>query len=65
MRASPGARAVGMSIKDLLLPQSYIVSGIIRRGEIVLPRGLKVLQEGVEILTLIDDNGRSQLADVV
>ncbi len=56
-----GARAVGMSIKDLPLPQSCIVSGIIRDGEVVLPRGVTVLQEGDEILALVDDKGRNQL----
>ncbi len=57
----PGARAVGMTIKDLPLPQNCIVSGIIRDGEIVLPRGITVLEEGDEILALVDDNGRAQL----
>ena len=57
----PGARAIGMTIKDLPLPQNCIVSGIIRDGEIVLPRGMTVLQEGDEVLALVDDNGRSQL----
>ncbi len=58
----PGARATGMSIKDLPLPQNCIVSGIIREGEIVLPRGVTVLQEGDEILALVDDKARAQLA---
>ncbi len=57
----PGARAVGMSIKDLPLPQGCIVSGIIRDGEIILPRGITVLQEGDEILALVDEDARSQL----
>lgn len=57
----PGARAVGMTIKDLPLPQNCIVSGIIRDGEVVLPRGITILQEGDEILALVDDNGRAQL----
>lgn len=58
----PGARAIGMSIKDLPLPQGCILSGIIRAGEIVLPRGVTVLEEGDEILALVDDKGRAQLA---
>lgn len=57
----PGARAIGMAIKDLPLPQNCIVSGIIRNGEVVLPRGITVLEEGDEILALVDDKGRGQL----
>ncbi len=61
----PGARAVGMSIKDLPLPQSCIVSGIIRAGEVILPRGVTVLQEGDEILALVDEEARRQLAGLL
>ncbi len=57
----PGARAIGLSIKDLGLPQNCIVSGIIRNGEVVLPRGVTVLAEGDEILALVDDKARLQL----
>lgn len=57
----PGARAVGLSIKDLPLPQNCILSGIIRHGEVVLPRGVTVLEEGDEILALVDEKGRLQL----
>ncbi len=57
----PGARAVGMTIKDLPLPQNCILSGIIRHGEVVLPRGVTVLEEGDEILALVDEKGRLQL----
>ncbi len=33
----PGARAVGVAVKDLQLPQNCIISGIIRQGEIIIP----------------------------
>ncbi len=56
-----GARAVGMTVKDLPLPQNCILSGIIRHGEIVLPRGNTVLEAEDEILALLDEKGRAQL----
>lgn len=60
-KIAPGALAVGVAVKDLQLPPNCIISGIIRHGEMVLPRGVTTLEEGDEILALIDDAARSQL----
>lgn len=57
----PGAHAVGVAVKDLQLPANCIISGVIRHGEIVIPRGVTVLEEGDEILALVDDTARGQL----
>jgi trk system potassium uptake protein TrkA len=64
-KIAPGARAVGVAIKDLRLPPSCIISGIIRHGEIVLPRGVTTLEEGDEILALVDDAAREQLEKIL
>lgn len=61
----PGAKAVGRLIKDLPLPQNCIISGIIRRGELVLPRGVTLLEEGDEILALVDERSRTALAKLL
>ncbi|MBI5193051.1 MAG: TrkA family potassium uptake protein [Nitrospirae bacterium] len=58
----PRARAVGMAIKDLTLPQNCIISGVLRHGEMVLPRGGTILEEGDEILALVDDTACKELA---
>lgn len=57
----PGARAAGLEIKDIVLPPNCIIAGIIRQGEMMLPRGITVLEEGDEILALVDDAARQQL----
>jgi trk system potassium uptake protein len=57
----PGARAVGLAIQDMPLPPNCILSGIIRQGEMMLPRGVTVLQEGDEILALVDEAARPEL----
>jgi trk system potassium uptake protein TrkA len=57
----PGAHAAGMAIKDIVLPSNCIISGIIRQGEMMLPRGVTVLEEGDEVLALVDDAARGQL----
>jgi trk system potassium uptake protein TrkA len=61
----PGAPAAGKSIKDLRLPSSSMICGIIRHGETVLPRGDAVLQEGDEIIALVDDDSREIVADLL
>ena len=60
-----GAQAAGMAIKDLNLPPNCTVSGIIRDGEIVIPRGVTILEEGDEILALVDDTAKGQLEKIL
>lgn len=64
-KIASGARAIGIAIKDLPLPPNCIISGIIRAGEIVLPRGITVLEEGDEILALVDESARGQLDNIL
>ena len=61
-KIAPGAPAIGRALKDLAFPNNCVISGIIRNGEIVLPRGTTVLEEGDEVLALVDDAAREHLA---
>jgi trk/ktr system potassium uptake protein len=61
----PGAQATGVAVKDLNLPANCIISGIIRHGEILIPRGVTLLEEGDEILALVDDAARGQLEKIL
>jgi trk system potassium uptake protein TrkA len=61
----PAARAIGQSIKDLGLNEHTVISAILRHGDVVLPRGGTVLQDGDEILALVDEEGRDKLADLL
>ena len=61
-KIAPNSPVIGIAIKDMPLPQNCVISGIIRKGEIVLPRGITTLEEGDEVLALVDDNAREQLA---
>jgi trk/ktr system potassium uptake protein len=56
-----GARAVGMMLKDMQLSQNCVISGIIRNGDIVLPRGTTILEAEDEVLALVDAPGREEL----
>ena len=57
-----GAKALGVQIKDLGLPEQCVIAAIIRHGEIVLPRGTIELEEFDEVLAITDDEGAKQLA---
>jgi trk system potassium uptake protein TrkA len=61
-KIAPNSPVIGIAIKDMPLPPNCVISGIIRKGEIVLPRGLTTLEEGDEVLALVDDSAREQLA---
>ena len=59
-----GARAIGIAIQDLGLPDQCIIASIIRKGKVVLPRGYTTLEPDDEILAVTDQNGASCLADL-
>jgi trk system potassium uptake protein TrkA len=61
-KIAPGAAAIGQAIKDLPLPEHCVIAGIIRHGELILPRGITVLEEGDEVLALVDEAARDGLA---
>lgn len=60
-----GAKAIGKQIKDLGLPETCVISAIIRHGEIVLPRGILTLEEFDEVLAITDDEGAKLLAQML
>lgn len=64
-KIAPSALAIGTALKDLTLPNNCVISGIIRQGDMVLPRGTTILEEGDEILALVDDPAREQLAKLL
>jgi trk system potassium uptake protein TrkA len=57
-----GAKAIGVQLKDLGLPDQCIVAAIIRHGQITLPRGVSILEEGDEVLAVTDTEGAKELA---
>lgn len=57
-----GARAVGVAIKDLVLPDQCIIAAIMRDGRMVLPRGITILEAGDDVLAVTDAQGAEQLA---
>jgi trk system potassium uptake protein TrkA len=56
-----GALAIGVAIKDLRLPEHCVIAGIIRKGDVIVPRGITVFEEGDEVLAVTDTDGAKQL----
>jgi trk system potassium uptake protein TrkA len=59
-----GAKAVGTSIKDLGLPEECVIAAIIRKGKVILPRGVSTFEVGDEVLAITDRQGANQLAEL-
>ena len=60
-----GARALGIALKDLALPEHCVIAAIVRHGEIVLPRGVTAFEVGDEVLAVTDSQGAQQLAELL
>jgi len=60
-KIAPNAPAIGKALKDLALPNNCVISGIIRHGDMIMPRGTTLLEDGDEILALVDETSRAEL----
>jgi trk/ktr system potassium uptake protein len=60
----PGAKAAGIPIKDLPLPRECMIVAVIRKGEMIMPRGPTVLDAGDEVLVVADKPGAEQIAEL-
>ncbi|HEX2980788.1 MAG TPA: NAD-binding protein [Anaerolineaceae bacterium] len=57
-----GAKAIGVAIRDLGLPDECVIAAIIRQGEVIVPRGAIPFEAGDEVLAVTNDEGAEQLA---
>jgi len=60
-----GAKAIGVALKDLGLPEECVIAAIIRDGKVTLPRGNATFQQGDEVLAITDPDGARQLAQLL
>jgi trk system potassium uptake protein TrkA len=63
-KISPGARAVGIPLKDLGLSDECVIAAIIRHGKVVVPRGLSTMEVGDEVLAISNQEGVEQLKEL-
>ena len=57
-----GAKALGVAIKDLKMPAEAVIAAIIRRGQIVIPRGVTEFEVGDEVLAVVSPQAAVDLA---
>lgn len=60
-----GAKAIGIALKDLGLPDQCVIAAIIRKGKVTLPRGDSTFQQDDEVLAITDPQGARQLAELL
>jgi trk system potassium uptake protein TrkA len=59
-----GAYAIGIAIKDLTLPEHCVIAAIIRRGELIVPRGVTIFEVNDEVLAVTDTEGEKKLIEL-
>lgn len=60
-----GTQVLGVSIKDLGLPDQCVIAAIIRQGKVIVPRGSMPFEEGDEILAITDAEGAKELSRIL
>lgn len=56
-----GSSMVGQSLKDLPLPATAVIAAVIRDGQVQVPRGGLIFEEGDEVLAVVDDASLDQM----
>jgi trk system potassium uptake protein TrkA len=56
------ALAVGKAIRDLPLPPQCVLAAIIRKGELIIPKGDVPLQAADEVIALVHSSEAEALA---
>ena len=64
-KVDPAATAVGKAVRDLDLPSECQLAAIIRKGQLVIPRGDTILQPADEVLAVVHASQVAQLAAIL
>ncbi|MCE5207017.1 MAG: TrkA family potassium uptake protein [Chloroflexi bacterium] len=64
-KVAPGSTAHGKSIQELNLPPDCLLAAVIRKGELILPRGDTILQTADEVLAIVNSNELPELAAIL
>jgi trk system potassium uptake protein TrkA len=57
-----GSQAAGKAVRDLELPSHCVLSAVLRKGELIIPRGDTVLEPADEVLAVVHASQLDQLA---
>jgi len=64
-KVPPGAKGIGMMLKEIDFKEQCVIAAIIRNGKMTLPRGDSAFQEGDEIVAIASPEGASRLAELL
>lgn len=64
-KVEKGAKAIGVELRNLGLPEECIIAAIIRDGQVTLPRGTTTFQEWDEVLAITTPESARQLAELL
>jgi trk system potassium uptake protein TrkA len=64
-KVHPMAVAAGKAVRDLMLPPQCVLAAIIRKGELIIPKGDVVLQPADEIIALVHSSEAQALASML
>jgi trk system potassium uptake protein TrkA len=64
-KVHPMALAAGKAIRDLMLPPQCVLAAVIRKGELIIPKGDVNLQPADEIIALVHSDEASALASLL
>jgi trk system potassium uptake protein TrkA len=64
-KVHPDSTAAGAAIRDLFLPAECVVTAVIRKGTLLIPRGDLVLQPSDEVLALVHSSEAEKLAAIL
>jgi trk system potassium uptake protein len=64
-KVHPMAVAVGKAIRELMLPPQCVLAAIIRKGELIIPKGDVTLQAADEVLAVVHSSEAAALASLL
>src|SRR5512135_1958496 len=64
-KVAPGARGIGVALKDMGLEQQCVIAAIIRDGKMMLPRADTTFTAGDEVLAVASPEGARKLAELL
>jgi trk system potassium uptake protein TrkA len=64
-KVAPGAKGIGVPLKDMDHQEHCVIAAIIRDGKMTLPRGESAFQAGDEIVAVASPEGAKQLSQLL
>jgi trk/ktr system potassium uptake protein len=64
-KVPPGAKGIGLALKEMGLEEQCVIAAIIRDGKMTLPRGDSTFQAGDEIVAVASPDGAKKLSELL